>query len=267
MNPDERRDRIVEMVRAQGRASTEALADALKASRETVRRDLAELSGRGRLRKVHGGATAAEARDEGAFSARMGQRTVEKRAIARAAASLFEPGDTLFLDVGTTTVALAEALADRPGLTVITNGVEIARSLGGSAKVFLVGGEYRADAGETVGALATAQLAGFYAAHAVLTVGGLSGAGAMDFALEEAEVARAMIARARSLTVVADHSKFGREALFQVCPLAEIDRLVSDRDPPPALRHSLVEAGVQIILAPSIREGRSGDNHQLPRAS
>ena len=249
MSPEQRRDRIVEMVRAQGRVTTDALAEALEASRETVRRDLAELSERGRLRKVHGGALAAEARDEGAFSARLSERTAEKRAIARTAAGLFNPGETLFLDVGTTTLLLAEALTDRAGLTVITNGVEIARLLTVSAKVFLIGGEYRADAAETVGALATAQIAGFYAAHAVITVGALGAEGARDFALEEAEVARAMIARARSLTVVADHSKLGREALFQGCPLAEIDRLVSDREPPPGMRRRLEEAGVKIVVA------------------
>ncbi len=247
MSPETRRERLLEMVRAEGRATTETLAASLNASRETVRRDLAELSRRGRLRKVHGGALAAEVR-EGAFSARMSERTAEKRVIARLAAGLFGPGDTLFLDVGSTTVLLAEALAARPGLTVITNGVELARILGASAKVFLIGGEYRAEAGETVGALTTAQVAGFYAAHAVITVGGLSQAGAMDFALEEAEIARAMIAHARSLTVVADHSKFDREALFRVCPLAEIDRLVSDGEPPPALLGALADAGVELIL-------------------
>ena len=185
------------------------------------------------------------------MAARSGEAVPQKREIAKAAAALFAEGDTLFIDAGTTTLAFAEALAGRSGLTVITNGLEIARVLArGAASVFLVGGEYRMETDGAVGALAIAQIKGFFATHAVITVGGLTEHGAMDFSLQEAEVARAMVAQAREVTVVAHDDKLGRQALFQVCRLSEIDRLVVDRPPTPPFARELAEAGVTVVIAP-----------------
>ena len=252
MKPDRRRERIVEMVRERERMTVEDLAERLNSSRETIRRDLSQLADSGRLRKFHGGARMPEPHREGAFAERMGEAVTEKRAVALAAAALFQPGSTLFVDVGTTTLMFAEALAGRPDLTIITNGVAIARILGESGnKVFGIGGEYRPDTGEMVGALAVEQIGRFFATHAVITVGGLSLRGAMDFQLDEAEIARAMIAQARVVTVIADSSKLQRDALFQVCPLDAIDRLVVDRRPDAEFLQALEAAGVELILAPA----------------
>jgi DeoR family glycerol-3-phosphate regulon repressor len=250
MKPDHRRERIVEMVRERARITVEDLAELLGSSRETIRRDLSQLADDGRLRKFHGGATLPEPHREGPFADRMAESVREKRAVAAAAASLFPPGSTLFIDVGTTTQMFAEALAGRPELTVITNGVAIAKILGESGtKVFGIGGEYRADTGEMLGALAVEQIGRFYATHAVITVGGLSQRGAMDFELDEAQIARAMITQARVITVIADSTKLQRDALFQVCPLDSIDRLVVDRQPDADLTQALEAAGVEIIIA------------------
>ena len=250
MKPDHRRERIVEVVRERARITVEDLADLLGSSRETIRRDLTQLADDGRLRKFHGGATLPEPHREGPFADRMAESVREKRAIAAVAAGLFPPGSTLFIDVGTTTQMFAEALAGRPDLTVITNGAVIARILGESGtKVFGIGGEYHPDTGEMLGALAVEQIGRFYATHAVITVGGLSERGAMDFQLDEAQLARAMIAQARIITIIADSSKLQRDALFQVCPLDTIDRLVVDRPPDSELAMALEAAGVEVIIA------------------
>ncbi|MDQ0391939.1 DeoR/GlpR family DNA-binding transcription regulator [Labrys monachus] len=250
MKPGIRRERIVDLVREHERMSVDDLAGLLGSSRETIRRDLTELDGRGHIRKVHGGAVMPEAPREGAFPARLSEAIREKRAVARAAAALFGEGDTLFIDTGTTTLLFAEELARRPGITVITNGPQIARTVAaGGGKVFVIGGEYRADVGEMTGSLAVEQIARFHAAHAVITVGGIGRDGAMDFLLDEAQVARAMVAQARSVTVIADGSKLGRMALFQVCPLGRIDRLVVDVRPEGSLAEALTSAGVEVVVA------------------
>lgn len=253
MRPDLRREQILGLVRARERMTVDALAELLTTSRETIRRDLTELAERGLVKKFHGGAAWPEAGGESAFQARMSENTREKRAIGHLAASLFAPGDTLFVDTGTTTVVFAEELARRSGLTVITNSLGIAQILGRSAmanRVFVIGGEYRDDAGENVGVLAIEQIARFHAAHAVITVGAIEPAGVMDFQLDEAEVARAMVGQARKVTVLADSSKLDRSALFQVCPLSRLDRLVVDRAPSEPLAEAPRHAEVEVLVAP-----------------
>jgi DeoR family glycerol-3-phosphate regulon repressor len=250
MKPEQRRERIVDIVLQRERVSVDELADTLGSSRETIRRDLGLLADDGRIRKFHGGASVWEKQREGPFNDRMGEAVREKRAVAAAAAALFESGSTILVDVGTTTLMFAEALAGRTDVTVITNGLSIARILSeGGTKVFVIGGELRADTGEMVGTLAIEQIGRFYASHAVITVGGLSSRGAMDFDLDEAQIARAMISQARTLTVIADGSKLQRDALFQVCALDAIDRLVLDRMPGQELSRALEAAGVDIIIA------------------
>ena len=250
MKPVLRRERIVALVQERERMTVDALAALLACSRETVRRDLAMLGDAGRVRKYHGGAMLIDVHREGPFVDRMMDAAREKRAIARTAAGLFAAGDTLFVDVGTTTFIFAKALAGRADVTVITNGLDIAHVVGeGGAKTFMIGGEYRAALGETTGLLAIEQIGRFHAAHAVITVGGINRDGAMDFQLEEAQIARAMIAQARTLTVLADASKLGRDGLFQVCPLEVIDRLVTDRPPDSRMADALALASVEVILA------------------
>ena len=245
---------LVAQVRKRGRVSVDELAALLGASRETIRRDLTELARQGRVDKVHGGATMPRVFGEGPFQQRMTENADAKMRIARAAAGLFAAGKTLFVDTGSTTVYFAEELARAPELTVVTNSVEVARILAGARnghRVFLLGGEYAPGNSQTIGTMVAAQIRAFRAHHAVLAVGALDArSGAMDFDIEEAQVARAMIERAERVTVLADASKFDALASFEVCPLARIDRLVCDAPPPEALARGLVEAGAEIALAP-----------------
>lgn len=252
MKPAQRRDSIIDILRDRERVSVDALADLLATSWETIRRDLTALADRKQIRKFHGGAMLPQLGGEGDFPTRMTQAPHEKRAVGRTAAALFGPGDSLLVDAGTTTLVFAEELARKGGMTVVTNCLAIAQAIGrgpGGNRAFVIGGEYREDAGENVGALAIAQIANFNAAHAVITVGGLVAAGAYDFVLEEAEIARAMVAQAQRVTVIADASKLGRTALFAVCGLQEIDRLVVDRAPDGVLAAALEAAEVELIVA------------------
>ena len=250
MRPQLRRERIVERVRETERVTVSELARWLRSSHETIRRDLSHLAETGRIRKFHGGATLADIHREGPLASRLGEFVREKRSVAATAAGLFAPGSSLFIDVGSTTLLFADALSARRDLTVITNGLDIARKFSASGvKVFLTGGEFKPDTAELVGTLAIEQIGRFFASDAVLTVAGLNIRGAMDFQLDEAQVARAMVAQASTVTVIADSSKLGRDALFQVCPLEDIDRLVVDRAPDQALTDALAAARVEVIVA------------------
>jgi DeoR family glycerol-3-phosphate regulon repressor len=251
MKPLDRREKIVDLVRELTKVSVDHLAERLHASKETIRRDLTVLAEEGRIRKVHGSALLPELRGESAWHVRLNESAAEKRRVGDRAAALFDSGDALFVDTGTTTLFFAEALARKAGMTVITNSILVAQALardGGRNKVFLLGGEYRDEASENVGSLTIEQIARFSAQHAVLTIGAITVSGIMDYSLEEVEVARAMVERAKVVTVIADAAKMERQALFQVCELAQVDRLVINRMPEGELAAALRQAGVEIIL-------------------
>lgn len=248
----DRHTKIVDIVAQKGRVSVEELARLHQVSHETIRRDLVSLDRSRLLRRFHGGAAALSADQEGPFSLRMTDHVEEKRRIARRAAALFTAGDSLFIDTGSTTHVFAEELARVQGLTVITNCQRIAQAASRSAgsEVLMIGGSYRAEARECLGPLAIEQIRRLHAAHCVLTIAGLDPEkGAMDFDIGEGEVARAMIERAESVTLLVDGSKFERRALMEVCGLDAIDRIVTDRAPPPALAAACRAAEVEVIIA------------------
>lgn len=247
-----RQAKLTEIVRRRQKVSVDELANLLDTSRETIRRDLTQLSKAGKISKVHGGATIPRITGEGSFKQRLSENVEAKVKIAVAAAHLIKPGETLFVDTGSTTLLFAEELAKNEGLTVITNSTEIARTIAtadNNSHVFLLGGEFKADNSQTVGTMAAAQIRSFRAHHAVLTIGALDcRSGAMDFNIEEAQIARAMIAQSEKTTVLADCSKIGKLASFEVCPLDAIDRFVVDTAPPPDVREAVERAGGTIVL-------------------
>jgi DeoR family glycerol-3-phosphate regulon repressor len=253
MIPEERRRRILALMAERDRITVNGLADELRVSRETIRRDLHALEERRLLRKVHGGAVTLQTATENDISQRVWQQRLEKQRIAERAAGLFQPGDSLFIDAGTTTATFAGELAKLSGLTVITNAHEVAARLWhgpGKNRIFLLGGEYRGDVPETVGPRVIEQIAGLRADHAVLTIGAVDATdGFFDFNDEEASIATAMIRQARSTTVLADHTKLGRLALVKVCDLRAVARLVTDRPPAEPLRGALRAAGVEVLVA------------------
>ena len=249
-----RQAKIVEIIRKNKRATVDELAAALDISRETIRRDLTGLANSGKIQKVHGGAALPKNFGEDSFQQRVSDNAEAKARIATAASKLFFAGETVFVDTGSTTLYFAEKLSEVSELTIVTNSTEIASAVSSSAsgnRTFLLGGEFSPDNRQTVGTLVAAQIRSFRAHHTVLTVGALDGkTGVMDYNIEEAQVARAMIEQSESVTVLVDSSKFNEVASFEVCSLAQIDRLVCETAPPDILGDALVAAGVQIILAP-----------------
>lgn len=250
MKPRERRLEIAGMIGRQGRITVEELALHFGVSAETVRRDLGHLAEEGAVQKIHGGAKRIRLHTESSFRERMTEDAEAKRAIAAKLATVVEPGDTLFIDTGSTTLMCAEAIAALGRLTVITNSVAIAQAVAAAERgnaVYLVGGSFGADNGETTGALAIEQIGHFKADHAVLSAAAVdASSGVMDSSFEEAQVARAMIRRARHVIVAAHAAKFDRAAAFRVCPLEEVDLLVSEAAPGPELAVALLSASVEV---------------------
>ncbi|HID02195.1 MAG TPA: DeoR/GlpR transcriptional regulator [Desulfobacterales bacterium] len=252
MNPTDRQAEIVNIIRQHNRVTVEELARILKISKETIRRDLTELARIGKVQKFHGGASMPMMTGEGPFRDRMSDNALAKAAIAAEAVKLISQGETILIDTGSTTVYFAEKLAKVSNLTVVTNSAEIARVISLASlqcKTFLLGGEFNADNRQTFGSMAVSQIRSFRAHHAVLTIGALDlRTGIMDFCIEEAQVARAMIEQAESITILADSSKIGRIASFEVCSLDRITNLVCDQSLPEKYQAALIEAGVKIFI-------------------
>jgi DeoR family glycerol-3-phosphate regulon repressor len=255
VKPSTRHDEIVRLVRCAGEMTVDQLAESLSVSRETVRRDLFNLDCEGRIRKFHGGARtnpnpAGAHSAEGPFALRMTENINAKRRIAHTAAGLLSPGDALFIDTGTTTLLFAEALAVLPPLVIITNSWKIAAAAATNAdhKVFLIGGAYGVDAGESLGHLAVEQIRKFRARHVFLTVGGVDGHSVRDFDAQETEIARAMIERAEMVTVLADSSKFTKRGIFEVASWDKIHRLVTEEAPTGDIADAAMSKNIEILI-------------------
>ncbi|MCG8565509.1 MAG: DeoR/GlpR family DNA-binding transcription regulator [Desulfobacterales bacterium] len=251
MTPQVRQAKIANIIRKKKQATVNELAEILNISRETIRRDLSALAKTGKVQKFHGGASLPMTTEEGPFNQRMGDNVTEKIQVASAAAQLISPGETVLIDSGSTALYFAEKMAEIPALTVVTNSADIARIISlspGKSRAFLLGGEFAGDNRQTLGNFAISQVRLFRAHHAVLTISALDvHTGVMDYAIEEAQIAQAMIEQAESLTIIADHSKFDRIASFKVCGLERITNLICDKYPENKLLRALEDAHVNII--------------------
>jgi DeoR family glycerol-3-phosphate regulon repressor len=242
---------ILRLVRAQGRMSVAALAARLEVSEETVRRDLRPLAADGLVLKTHGAVVLPDPLTEPPLKRRMLENVEAKARIARAAAAEIEDGDSVMLDTGSTTIFVARELSARRGLTTITNSTEAARILAAaeSARVFLAGGELRADDGAIFGPQALALVAQFVARTAILSIGGVDAThGFTDFDVREAEFSQALMERVERVIVVADHSKFHRRGFARVCGFDRIDMLITDAPPPPDMAAKLAEGRVRVTV-------------------
>lgn len=247
MRPEQRQREIAARIGQARQLTVETLAAQFHVSAETIRRDLAQLAASGAVEKVHGGARVPRLYVEASFEDRMAEDSAAKLTIARKLGAIVEPGETLFIDTGSTTLACAGVLRTIARLTVITNSVHVARVMGGQAQVILLGGRYAPGNAQTVGPETTRQIADFRADRAILTCAGLdAGTGLMDADLDEAAVARAMCACARQVVAVAPAAKLGRVAAHRVCGLSDIACLVTDVPPSAGFTQHLEAAGVSL---------------------
>lgn len=251
MLADERHHRIRTLLASYQRVTTERIVAELGVSRETARRDVLELEAAGELRRVHGGVVATGPGAEPPMAERALVRHKEKRAIAKAAARRIPPGATLFIDAGTTVLALAEALVALEGLTIITNAFDVATQLAARHQVLVLGGRPGVEIAATYGERTIAEIRRCRADMAVLSPVGLhAGHGASSYDLAEAEVARAMVEQADQTMILADYSKWGQVSRVSFCAPQEIDVLVADgRAARSAAYDALADAVGDVVLA------------------
>jgi DeoR/GlpR family transcriptional regulator of sugar metabolism len=251
----QRQARILERVREGGAVKVADLVRELGVSDMTVRRDLEALDERGLLEKVHGGATALEgsAQFEPTFVAKSSLQQSEKDAIADAAAALVEPGMAIGISAGTTTYAIAQRLADIPGLTVVTNSGRVADVLyqfGRPDQTIILTGGVRTPSEALVGPFAVAALR---TVHMDLVFVGVHGmdphSGFTCPNLQEAETDRALIAAGRRLVVVADHTKWGVIGISSIAQLDQADVLITDSGLSREAREQLEHATRRLVIA------------------
>jgi DeoR/GlpR family transcriptional regulator of sugar metabolism len=229
------------------------LAQRFDVSMITIMRDLQELEQEGLIRRVHGGAISVRgASYEPPFSARESQLSPEKQRIALKAVELVTDGDSIILDVGTTTLEIARALKGKRNLTVLVTNLRAALELASqpAIQVIVIGGKLRSSELSMIGHLAEQTLRTFQVDKAFIGVGGVTVShGLTEFNFDEAGTKRTMIERARQAIVVADHTKFGKIMLTQVAPLSDISLLITGSELDEDQKHELEEAGVALLLA------------------
>lgn len=244
---------ILQLIETQGEVSVSEFSRRADVSEMTIRRDLEVLEGRGLLVRLHGRAIAPVSRSyEPPFDLRAGSVPAAKQQIGALAASLIAEGETVILDVGTTTLEVARALSGRRSITVLTPSLPIANVLAEEPgiRLMLTGGVLRPGERSLVGDLAEGSFRGFRFDTVVLGVGGIDlAAGLTEYNLDDARVKRAALEIARRVIVVADATKLGRVAFARICPLEQVDILVTDQSAPADLVASMEDAGVEVRLA------------------
>lgn len=250
----QRQGRIVDRLRSASFLGIQDLCADLGISEATARRDLAELESQGRLRRTHGGAVPCQqvARDF-TNAERLSRHPAEKQRIAQAAAALVQEGDVVFLDAGTTTLQVAQALSTRRDLTFITNGVDICNHLTAAQvdRLYVIGGQYFDATHGFAGPLAAEAIGRFTVDKVFLSVGAVDlERRTICISLPElAEAQRAMIAIAHKVYVVADHSKFERSALSVIAALDDLDCVITNAATRAIARDLSTEIARKIVFA------------------
>jgi DeoR family transcriptional regulator, fructose operon transcriptional repressor len=257
---DERRNRLLELVRLRGFASLPELAEELGVSESTVRRDLDYLEETGAAKRTHGGVFYTGAAPQLPHYEEGQPASWDlKRAIARRAAELIEPGDTLLLDGGTTTYEVARLLVGKP-LQIVTNSLPVANLFAshGTTDLVLLGGYVYPRTGVTLGPYANDQLAQLNVRKTVLSVAGVNERGFYNSNLLLVETERAMMHAADQVIVVADSTKFGRQSLAHLSPLNSVQTLVADDQLSAAWQEKIAAAGIELVTAATSETHSSG---------
>jgi len=247
---EERRRRICELVRLEGRATVDALAARFGTSHVTIRADLAALESLGALTRTHGGALSP---DDPPLDVKHHQHHAEKLRIAEEAASLIRDGETIILDSGTTTEEIARRIRGLAveSINVITNALNIAALLIDTPSVRLIvpGGILRRESNSLSGAMAESALGAMQADRLYLGADGVDPkVGVMTPHLAEAQLNAKMIAISRQVVVVADSSKLARRNVSLIARVNQIHMLITDRAAAPEAVQELRDQGVEVRL-------------------
>ena len=251
MHKSARLSAILEQLATGNAVDVSGLAKELGASPATIRRDLATLERQRLLERTHGGAVAHAVSYELPLRYKGVRFAEEKRRIAAAAADRVTEGMAVGLTGGTTATEVARALACRPRLTIVTNALNIAAELGvrPNIKLIVTGGLARSQTYELSGPIAEASLAGLTLDVAFVGVDGVDAkAGCTTHEEVEAHTNQVMIRHAQRAVLVADSSKIGQVTFARICPVQDVDELITDQGADPAAVQAFREIGMQVTL-------------------
>ncbi|MCH2094125.1 MAG: DeoR/GlpR family DNA-binding transcription regulator [Rhodobacteraceae bacterium] len=235
-----RHPQILQLAREQGRVMVEDLASHFSVTVQTIRRDLTELADAGKLDRVHGGAVLPSGVRNIGYEERQTLHESAKAAIAAACARHVPNGASLFLNIGTTTEAVARALSEHRDLLVVTNNMNVARQLWGHAdcKVVVTGGSLRVADGGLTGPLAEAAIRQYKLDFAIIGCSALDEDGdLLDFDSAEVQASQAILTQARHRILVADQTKFQRKAPARITSMRDLDLVIADAPLPDSLHH------------------------------
>lgn len=247
---NDRQNTIVALARSVGKVTVEDLAVRFEVTPQTIRRDLNELCDLRVLSRTHGGAVIASSVENLAYEARRFIAATEKRAIGIAAAALIPNQCSLFINIGTTTEEVANALKTHQNLLIVTNNLNVATALyhRPNIEVILAGGVVRRADGAVVGSSAVELIRQFKVDMAVIGASALDEDGALlDFDPREVAVSRAIIDNARRVLLVCDRTKLERAAPVRIGHMSEVDAFVTDRLTSTKLRDVCAGHGVKVI--------------------
>lgn len=252
MTQNFRHSEIIDILRREGRATVETLAEHFGVAVQTIRRDLNELGDSGKVERVHGGAKLPTSSAYIGYEERQILNTQAKYDIARTLARRIPNNCAIFLNIGTTIEALAAALIDHQNLLVVTNNMNVARILAAntSLKTIVTGGELRASDGGLTGRVTTDCIQQFKFDYGLIGCSALDLDGdVMEFDIQEAAVTQAIIARSRTVFLAADNEKFQRSAPARIGSLADIDALFTDKAVASELEIKFQRWGTELVIA------------------
>ncbi len=241
---------IIELAKSEGKVSVDDLASRFSVTAQTIRKDLNDLCEARALTRIHGGAIFPSSTENVKYEARRLIAATEKQAIGRAAADLIPNKSSLFINIGTTTEAVGEALVDHQELMVITNNINVANRLRifPGIEVVIAGGVVRGTDGGIVGEAAVDFIRQFKVDYAVIGVSAIDKDGALlDYDFREVKVAQAIIANARHVILVSDSSKFDRTAPVRIAHLSQVHTFITDHCPLPSVKAICKENDVRLI--------------------
>jgi DeoR family glycerol-3-phosphate regulon repressor len=249
LNPRQRR--LLDAVRHRVTISVEELAQQLKVTPQTVRRDVKQMEEARLLARYHGGVGLPSSVENIDYRQRQVLNIDAKRRIATAVAARVPPGCSLLINIGTTTEEAARALAHHQGLRVVTNNLNVAAILADNphCEVIVAGGVVRSRDRGIVGEATIDFIRQFKVDIGIIGISSIEDDGTLrDFDPREVKVAQAIIEQSREVWLVADHDKFGRQALVRMAHVSQIDVLFTDARPPEALAKVLKEARVKVVI-------------------
>jgi DeoR family transcriptional regulator, glycerol-3-phosphate regulon repressor len=246
----ERQTKIVELAKSQGRVLVDDLATLFSVTPQTIRKDLNDLCDAELLTRIHGGATLVRSNENVRYDARRQIAAAEKQAIGLVAARLIPDNSSLFINIGTTTEAVGEALANHRELMVITNNINVANRLRllDEIEVVITGGVVRQSDGGIVGEAAVDFIRQFKVDYAIIGASAIDQDGALlDYDFREVKVAQAIIANARHVILVADSTKFERTAPVRIGQLSQVQTFITDHCDSSSIREICLQNGVALL--------------------